>query len=40
MKPEYTAWITANVRNPYGRCKEVTEQMVAAFPELARVRGH
>lgn len=40
MKPEYAAWITANVRNPYGRCKEVTEQMVAAFPELARVRGH
>ncbi len=29
-----------NVTEPYGRCAEVTQQMVEEFPELMRVRGH
>jgi hypothetical protein len=35
----YGAWIAAH---GYGRgqCAEATEAMVAAFPELQRVRGH
>jgi hypothetical protein len=40
MKREYAAWIEANVQDPHGRCREVTEQMADAFPELIRVRGH
>jgi hypothetical protein len=40
MKSLHTAWIAANVPNPYGTCQEVTEAMQAAFPELTRVRGH
>jgi hypothetical protein len=40
MKPEHADWITANVTETYGTCADVTEQMVAAFPDLARVRGH
>jgi hypothetical protein len=40
MKPQYAAWIAANVTEAYGRCREVAEAMAAAFPELVRVRGH
>jgi len=40
MKPQYLAWIEENVTETYGTCQEVTERMQAAFPELARVRGH
>ncbi len=37
----YQDWITENVKDDgYGQCREVTEAMVAAFPELTRVRGH
>lgn len=37
----YQAWIAANVEGDgYGQCAEVTTAMVAAFPELKRVRGH
>ena len=41
MNQQYADWIAANVQgNGYGDCKEVTEAMAAAFPELTRVRGH
>ena len=41
MKPEYEAWIKANVKeNPLGECKRMAEAMAAAFPELRVVRGH
>ena len=40
MKPEYVAWIAEHITETYGTCKEVTEQMAAAFPELTWVRGH
>jgi hypothetical protein len=41
MKKEYEEWIAANVTDGgLGQCQEVTEQMLAAFPELIRVRGH
>lgn len=40
MNPEHEAWIAANVTETFGKCREVTEQMAAAFPELRRVRGH
>jgi len=37
----YSAWIMANVTgDPHGTCKQVTERMALAFPELHRVRGH
>lgn len=37
----YLQWIAEHVGpDPHGQCKEVTEQMAAAFPELRRVRGH
>jgi hypothetical protein len=36
----YDEWIEANVTETKGKCAEVTEQMVAAFPELTRIRGH
>lgn len=37
----YAAWIAANVHGSgLGACNDVTERMVAAFPELTRVRGH
>lgn len=39
MKPEYADWITT-VTETYGTCREVTEAMAVAFPELTRVRGH
>ena len=37
---QYETWITEYVKNPHLTCKETTEQMVAVFPELTRVRGH
>lgn len=36
----YSEWIVINVMDPVGTCKETTEDMQAAFPELTRVRGH
>ena len=41
MNADYEAWIVAHVpENSAGRCAEITQEMVAAFPELTRVRGH
>jgi hypothetical protein len=38
---KYEDWIAKNVEGDgYGQCREVTETMLAAFPELTRVRGH
>jgi predicted nucleic acid-binding Zn ribbon protein len=37
---KYLDWIKQNVTDKYGKCKEVTEKMAEAFPELQRVRGH
>lgn len=39
-KEKYDKWITENVPEAYGTCQEVTEKMLAAFPELERVRGY
>ena len=36
----YNEWITINVIDPVGTCKETTLAMQEAFPELTRVRGH
>lgn len=37
----YADWIAANVKGTgKGQCAYYTQQMVAAFPELRRVRGH
>lgn len=40
MKEKYTTWITKNVEDTFRTCAEVTTRMLAAFPELTRVRGH
>lgn len=41
MKDSYKDWIADYVEGDgYGQCKEVTEAMAAAFPELAQVKGH
>lgn len=41
MKSDYQAWINAHVQpDPTGTCREVSAEMVEAFPELRRVRGH
>jgi hypothetical protein len=40
VQSKYRAWVAETVTETYGKCKEVTEAMVAAFPELTRVRGH
>lgn len=41
VEPKYWEWIKANVEDDgYGQCREVTERMADAFPELTRVRGH
>ena len=43
MKTEYRAWITERYTTPESaklQCAEATKEMVAAFPELRRVRGH
>jgi hypothetical protein len=40
LKPAYVAWIAANVEGDgYGKCRDVSENMAAAFPELKQVRG-
>lgn len=36
----YEKWIAENVTESLGTCREVTEAMRVAFPELRRVRGH
>lgn len=39
----YDQWIEGHYPTPelaYGQCDEATKQLVAAFPELQRVRGH
>jgi hypothetical protein len=36
----YAEWMEKNVTDPYGTCREVTREMVKAFPHLRRVRGH
>jgi hypothetical protein len=43
MKPEYAAWIMEHCpdyKSAYGMCSGTTVNMVEAFPELRRVRGH
>lgn len=41
MKPEYAAWIKANVEGDgFGLCKMYARRMTEAFPELRLVRGH
>lgn len=40
MDDKYELWIAVNVADPLGRCAEASAEMVAAFPELTRVRGH
>ena len=40
MKYQYRKWIDENVSDPYNACREATEEMAAAFPDLERVRGH
>ena len=38
---KYIDWINQNVKDGgYGHCKELSEQMQKAFPELKLVRGH
>lgn len=39
MQSQYRVWIEENVTDTYGKCAEVTEAMVAVFPELTRIRG-
>ena len=39
MANKYKSWI-CKVDKPTGRCKSVTLEMVAKFPELTPVRGH
>lgn len=43
MESKYQEWIDGYIAEGFkvnGRCKEVTEEMKTAFPELERVRGH
>ncbi len=44
MDPKYAKWIANKLaiadNNGYGLCADWTAEMVAAFPELTRVRGH
>lgn len=40
MDQRYQDWITDLGSNLFGRCRGVTKEMVEAFPELRRVRGH
>lgn len=39
MDKRYATWIRENVPDPKLACREVTEAMVGAFPELRRVCG-
>jgi hypothetical protein len=36
----YAEWIKENVPETRGTCREVTRDMLKAFPHLRRVRGH
>jgi hypothetical protein len=36
----YTEWIETYQGQVYGMCASLTQQMIEAFPELKRVRGH
>ncbi len=36
----YDEWITKNVSNPLGKCKEYAHAMATWFPELKVIRGH
>jgi len=41
LRDTYAQWSAKNVlSDPRNKCKEVTERMALAFPELERVRGH
>jgi hypothetical protein len=40
MKSLYLEWIQRNVTDPLGKCREYSEAMARAFPELSIVRGH
>jgi len=41
MKQEYRSWISEHVEaDGFGKCRETTQAMIEAFPELRRVRGH
>jgi len=43
MLEKYRQWIDERVPTyaaAYGKCKAVTDEMSAEFPELTRVRGH
>ena len=44
MKPEYQRWITEYLvrigGEPLGKCQEACKEMVTAFPELKKIRGH
>ncbi len=42
MLSQYVEWIKKYLANSFGMgtCKETTERMQLAFPELERVRGH
>ena len=40
MLAKYQEWIKNQNSDVFGACKARTEEMVAAFPELKRVRGH
>lgn len=43
MESKYSEWIDANIPTPshaYRQCMQVTKSMLAAFPELTRVRGY
>lgn len=41
MKPEYQKWIEHHVADKgTGKCKEITQAMQEAFPELRLIRGH
>lgn len=43
MDPRYSAWIAEHYptqESAYGQCAVATKEMVAAFPELRRTRGH
>jgi hypothetical protein len=40
MLVKYSEWITKNITEAYGKCKEMAEEMAKIFPELTIVRGH
>lgn len=43
MEQKYRDWIDARYptqQSAYGKCREATADMIAAFPELRLIRGH